>query len=240
MVFSMDDIVYSCVKAQAEHHARYWKSRTNTNIRNKKCPFPAKFKQFSITDPYQVYEGFDYAANSKNFHTIIVDTITFLMDMFESLHVLPLKDTMKGWSNYQQYFKKLMQDYVAKSPCNVIMLAHVKTVLNESAMTMEKKVPIKGALQSTGIEAFFSTVVSARKIPIIELEKYKNSLLSITEEEEILGFKHVYQTRLTKETVNERIRASIGMWDTKETFIDNDAQYLLDRLHSYYGNAVRV
>ena len=63
---------------------------------NKKLPFPAKFQQFSITDPYQAYEGFDYAEKTGNFHTIIIDTLTFLMDMFESIHVLPAKDTMKG------------------------------------------------------------------------------------------------------------------------------------------------
>lgn len=205
---------------------------------NKKCPFPAKFQQFSITDPYQVYEGFEHAAqNQNNFHTVVVDTLTMLMDMFESIHVLPAKDTMKGWANYQQYFKKLMQDYVAKSQCNVIILAHVQAIMNEAAMVMEKKVPIKGALKQNGIEAYFSTVVSARRIPLTELDKYQNDLLSITEEEEMLGFKHVYQTRLTKETVNERIRASMGMWGTKETFIDNDAQLLLSRLHEYYGSA---
>jgi len=26
----------------------------------------------------------------------------------------------------------------------------------------------------------------------------------------------------------------MGMWTTAETFIDNDAQILLDRLHQYY------
>lgn len=205
---------------------------------NKKLPFPAKFQQFSVTDPHQVYEGFEYAeTNANNFHTIIIDTATMLMDMFESMYVLTAKDTMKAWSTYQQFFKKLMQEYVAKSQCNVIILAHVQSIMNEAAMVMEKKVPIKGALKNNGIEAYFSTVVSARRIPLGELDKYQNDLLRITEEDEMLGFKHVYQTKLTKETVNERIRASMGMWDTKETFIDNDAQLLLDRLHEYYGSA---
>lgn len=64
---------------------------------NKKLPFPTKFQQFSITDPYQIYEGFNYAeANTGKFHTIVIDTLTFLMDMFESIHVLPVKDSMKG------------------------------------------------------------------------------------------------------------------------------------------------
>ena len=205
---------------------------------NKKCPFPSKFQSFSITDPYQVYEGFEYAdAHPENFHTIVIDTLTMLMDMQESLHVLTAKDTMTAWSKYQQYLKKLMQVYVAKSKCNVIFLAHVQSIMNESAMVMEKKVPIKGALKQNGVEAFFSTVVSARRIALTDLEPYKNDLLTITEDELEDGYKYVYQTRLTKETINERIRASIGMWSKKETFIDNDCQLLINRLHKYYGSA---
>lgn len=202
---------------------------------NKKLPWPAKFKQFSITDPYQVYEAFTHVAQNEDFHTIVVDTLTFLMEMFYSKYIHGVKDGRTGWANYQQFFKKLMQDHVAKAKVNVIFLAHVHAVLNESAMTMEKKVPVMGGLAKNGIEAYFSTVVSVRRVPLLELENYQNDLLVITPEEEMLGYKHVYQTRLTKETVNERIRANIGMWDVKETFIDNNAQLLLDRLHKYYG-----
>lgn len=205
---------------------------------NKKLPFPAKFKQYSITDPYQVHEAFAYVTQNESFHTIVVDTLTFLMEMFHSKYIHGVKDGMAGWAHYQQFFKKLMQDYVAKATVNVIFLAHVHAVLNESAMTMEKKVPVMGALAKNGIEAYFSTVVSVRRIPLPELENYQNDMLVITPEEEMLGYKHVYQTRLTKETVNERIRASIGMWDVKETFIDNNAQLLLDRLHKYYGQYI--
>lgn len=81
----------------------------------------------------------------------------------------------------------------------------------------------------------FSTIVTARKIAITELEKYKNSLLTLTPEEEVLGYKYVYQTKITKETVHHRIRSSMGMWSVDETYIDNDAALLLKRLHQYYS-----
>ncbi len=63
----------------------------------------------------------------------------------------------------------------------------------------------------------------------------KSDLFTITPEDEIVGFKYVFQTRLTKETVNERIRSPVGMWDLNETFIDNNLQNVLDRLHKFYG-----
>ena len=67
------------------------------------------------------------------------------------------------------------------------------------------------------------------------LKDYKSDLLTITPEEEPLGFKYVYQTKLTKDTVNERLRGPLGLFDTKETFIDNNIQLVLDRLREYYA-----
>lgn len=201
----------------------------------KKLPFKTKFKEFTIIDPIQVYEGFDAAELNKDIHTIVVDSLTFLMDMFESVHVLPSKDTMKGWQNYQQFFKNLMQNYVAKSSKNVIFTAHVLNIINEADMVLETKVPIKGALKNNGLEAYFSTIITARKVDLHKLKDYSNKHLVISEEEELLGYKYVYQTKLTKDTVHHRIRSSMGMWTIPETFIDNDAQLLLNRLHTYYN-----
>jgi hypothetical protein len=206
------------------------------NIRNKKLPFPAKFQQFNITNPYQVHEGLVHAESKPDIHTIVIDSLTFLMDMCELQFILDdrITDTMKGWAEYQKFFKKLMQEHVAKSTKNIIFTAHVQSILNETDMVLEKKVPIKGALKANGVEAYFSTIVSARTITVNKLTNFKNPLLTVTPEEETLGFKYVYQTQLTKETVNERIRASMGMWTQQETFIDNNAQFLMDRLHKYY------
>ena len=102
-------------------------------------------------------------------------------------------------------------------------------------MSMETKVPVKGSVANVGIESFFSTVISTKKMSVAKLHEYNNPYLNITEEEEAVGFKYVYQTRLTKDTVNERIRSPLQMWSTDETFIDNNIQHVLDRLHEYYA-----
>lgn len=81
----------------------------------------------------------------------------------------------------------------------------------------------------------FTTIVAAKRVTVKSLEGYKNDLLTITPEDEMRGVKHVYQTQITKETVDEKLSSSMGMWDMQETFIDNNAQFLLDRLHEYYG-----
>lgn len=212
----------------------------------KKLPFPNKFGSFTITDPYQVHELFDHlAANDNEYmhpqlkkkvkaHTVVDDSLTFLMDMYESVHVIGSANSMQAWGSYAQFFKTLMQDKVAKATCNVVFTAHSLALLNEAEMVIETKVPIKGSLKNNGIEAYFSCVVAAKKMSLKKLEGYASDLLTITDEERELGFKYVFQTKLTKDTVNERIRSPMGLFKNSETFMDNDVQKLLNHLHSYY------
>lgn len=201
----------------------------------KKLPFKAKFKQYVITDPLQVFEAFEAAENMPDVHTIVIDTLTYLMDMYESLYVYNATNTQKAWGDFAQYYKALMQNYVAKSTKNVIFLAHTADSLNEAEMAMETKVPVKGSIKNNGIESYFSVVISTKKVPLKALRDYNNDLLNITPDEEALGFKYVFQTRLTKDTVGERMRGPLGLFETKETFIDNNAQLVLNRLHDYYA-----
>lgn len=205
----------------------------------KRLPFKNTFKSAVVTDPYQVWGTFDYAiAHPDEFDGLIIDTSTFLMDMFETQYIINSADTQKGWSNYAQFWKTLMQEKVAewgKLKKATLILAHTRSELNEAAMQMEVSVPVKGALKNQGIEAYFSTVVSPKKIQVMELEKFKNSMLNIDDEDRELGFKHVFQTRITKGTTGERIRSPMGLFKKEETYIDSDAQVLLDHLKAYYA-----
>ena len=80
----------------------------------------------------------------------------------------------------------------------------------------------------------FSTVVSTKKVELKKLDSYKSDLLKITELDEMLGYKHVFQTQLTKDTVGDRIRSPMGMFTREQTYMDNDSQLLLDHLEEYY------
>ncbi|MNF24265.1 hypothetical protein D3C84_48540 [compost metagenome] len=211
----------------------------------KRLPFRNKFERHIITDPYQVHEAFDYAthglpdqgvAKPDNVKGIIIDSLTFLMDMFETNFVINAANTMTAWGAYQQFFKIMLQQKVASFGKPVIFTAHVKEELNEKAMEMKTSVPIKGALKGNGVEAYFTTVVAAKKVELKLLDKYQSDLLIITDEDKELGYKHVFQTRPTKTTTGERIRSPMGMFSRDQTFMDNDAQLLLDHLNRYYAD----
>ena len=200
----------------------------------KKLPFKSQFIEKVVTDPLQIPEAFDYAEGRANIHTIVIDSLTYLMDMYESLYVLKSANKMGAWGDFQQYFKEIMQQKVASSSKKVIFTAHVLDQYNEGEMQMDVRVPVKGALKNNGIESYFSVVIASKKMRIKDLEDYKNDLLTITPEEEMLGIKYVYQTRLTKGTIGERLRGPDDLFSQQETFINNDMQLVLDRLQEYY------
>ena len=138
------------------------------------------------------------------------------------------------WGAFGQFFKILMQQKIPLFGKPVIVTAHVKDELDEKNMEMKTSVPIKGALKNNGVEAYFSTIVACKRVLLKDIEKFTNGMLDITEEEKELGFKHVFQTRLTAKTTGERIRSPMGMFSREETYIDNDCQKLLDHLKSFY------
>lgn len=62
----------------------------------KKLPFKSKFKEFVITDPLQINEALDAAENMADVHTIVIDSLTYLLDMYESLYVLNSANVMQA------------------------------------------------------------------------------------------------------------------------------------------------
>lgn len=200
----------------------------------KALPFKNSFKSGVVTNPYQVPATFEEITGNPDFDGVILDSLTFLMDMFESQVVLTAKDRREAWGHYAQFFKNLMNIHVANCDKHVIFLAHTKK--EQDAQLIDRvQVPIKGSLNNQGIEAYFSTVVSTKKVNLPELEGQDPSLLNITDENKALGYKHVFQTRLTKETVGERIRGPMGLFEPNQTYMDNNAALLIKHMVEYYS-----
>lgn len=209
---------------------------------NKPLPFSQeegnKFQSLKngIQDPKAIFELADKLEGMDEIKTIVVDSLTFLMDMYESVHVLKAEDSRAEWGEYQQFFKKLMQEKVSASKKNWIFLAHNdKELMNNG--NYRYYVPVKGALKKQGMESYFSIIVYARRINIRDLEEYDldENLCRITDRERRLGYKHVFQCDITADYAESRIRAPMGCFSDNQIFMDNDAQLLLDHLAKYYG-----
>lgn len=202
----------------------------------KRPPFKSRFITNRVHDPMDILDHFDEAIDNPDLvDGIIVDSLNFTMDQYESTYVINSANTQKAWGDYNQFFKELMQKKVVLFNKPVIFTAHVFDMVDEQTQSMITRVPVKGALAKTSVESFFSTIVYARKMRVKDLMKFENDMLNITEEEQELGYKHVFQTRITKDTIGDKIRSPHGLFERNETFIDNDAQILLDRLTKFYA-----
>lgn len=222
-------------KSLSLQHLREPEGVIYLNCENKRLPFkPGKLNCYNITDPFQIYEGIDYANKTDSIHTVVIDTLDFLMTMFETNIIKKAANTQKAWGDYFTYFQELMQVKVAQSEKQFIFLAHAFTLLDEDAMMKVTSVPVKGALKNLGVESFFTTVIMAKQVPLRLVEPYTNPWLNVSDDDKDRGVKYVFQTRMTKESMGEKIRSPQGMWTKDETFIDNNAQYVLDRLTDYY------
>lgn len=196
---------------------------------------PDNFKEIIITDPLQMTEFLSHYEDTDGYSMAVIDGLNYLMNMYESNHVRNSVNSMVAWGDYAEYFKELMQQQVAALTKPIIFTAHVETIYNESSMEMETKVPIKGSTKAIGAESYFTTVIMAKKVKIADLEEYKNDLLNITDRDKKVGYKHVFQTMITADTVNTRISTPMGMFSDSETYIDNDVSLLLQRMNEYYA-----
>lgn len=200
----------------------------------KRLPFKNSFITHRIDDPYQVHEAFDHYTRNPAIDGLILDSATFMMDMMETMYIIGSADTQKAWGAFAQFWKTLMLQKAVLFGKPILITGHTLTTYNEATLSNEVAVPVKGSLKNNGLESYFSTVVSTKKVTLKDLEAYPNNMLTIDEEDEMLGYKHVFQTRVTKKTIDERIRSPMGMFTVTETFMNNDAQLLLERLHSFY------
>lgn len=205
------------------------------NTDRKNLPFKSKFINAYINDPLDILNYLDEIKDSSEVDTVIIDTITFLMDMFETQYVVDAPNTQTAWGQYAQFYKQVIDKALSMNK-TVIFLAHEKKVMNDSEMVLETKVPVKGSVGHTGVEANFEIVLSAKKIPTTKLEYLGKTPLLVEDDPEELGIHYVFQTKLTKSTVNEKMRSPLGLWKKEELYINNDIQLVIDRLNEYYAD----
>lgn len=167
----------------------------------------------------------------------VLDTLTFLMQMYERQYVVPMAGTKQGqaaWGDYGNFYRELIHAIKSGTKSYAIM-AHEDESLNEQAMAMESRVPIKGAVGKVGVEADFTTILRTMQIPVKKLDGIENDLLTITDAEKEDGVKYVFTTRVTKETAGGKMRSAMGLWNRNELYIDNDLDLVFKRLKEYYG-----
>jgi hypothetical protein len=204
---------------------------------NKGLPFKNSFKYATITDIETFEACLTASISSDECHTIIIDTLDFLLEMFVSQKINhpDIEDTRSAWGDYTEFFKRIMKEHVASTNKRIIFLAHLTESIDENTGQKVASIPCSAKLSKMGIPSFFSHIVCTHKHSVDYLKQFDNPLLNITEDDEDVGFKYVFQTRPTKDTRHLPIRGPMGMWEKQETFIDNCAEAVCTKVEEYFA-----
>lgn len=201
----------------------------------KELPFDPKINPNLVTVTANSIQKFEAilrkVITSTDIKNVVIDTLDFLLDMHETQVVYASSNSKMAWRFYSEFFKeKIMNDCVAEYPeKNWIFLAHtIDTERDDGSNSTQ--VPAKGSMRGQ-IESRFMHVISCQLKSLGSLEGFENPMLNITEEEEQIECKHVFQTRPTKTTLHYCIKSPMGLWTPEETYIDNNLQFVIDRIH---------
>jgi len=144
---------------------------------------------------------------------VVIDTLSFLMDLFVTQRVDTAADTRAEWGNYKKFYKEII-NFAKTSKKSFIFLAHPKTVYNEQEMESKTYAYAQGSIASK-IEADFAVVAYTRK--------YLN-------EDGLPSFG--FSVGLTKETLHTSVKSPMSMF-SEPTLDDNDIMDIFKAIDEY-------
>lgn len=217
------------------------------NAEGKELPYAHDFCEFKITEPYQLHAALNRIHEGAGFkhHTgeminpnmVILDSFTFLMDMFEAQYVRTAPDTRGAWGDYGNFIRETMLDKVARLSIPFIATTHTMSSDNMEEMQKESRAAIKGSVgKGNGLESYFTTVIYAKALRLKDIEPFLSeaSMLTLSEEEQFDEKKHVFVTRPAKSHSGDRIKAPRGMFSPKDFYMDNSIHKLLTHINNFY------
>jgi hypothetical protein len=211
----------------------------NLNCDMKRTPFKNKYAlDIDINDPEELINGSNILAQCEGedtVHTILLDTITYLMRSYKTMYIDEAHDGRAAWGNYQKYYNKLIHA-IKTGNKNYVIMAHIADSYNDKEMVTESNVVLQGAVGRLGMEGDFTTIVEAVSKPVTKkLLDMQHDLFQITEREQLDGIKYMFVTRRVKEHPTTKARSASDLWKDEEVYIDNNIQFLVNRINDYYG-----
>ena len=207
----------------------------NTEV-GKELTFPHSFDYYQVTAVDDVATLIASAEQFPEVHTIIVDSLTMLFDLWiqQRLRTVDMKNRQQMWGEFAPWVKNLFSGPIKNSTKNIILCSHTTHTVNDQKILEVSSIVPGQEMKKVTLESLFDIVISTKKVPLVDLKKFANPMLTISELEQFLGYKYVFQTRSTDEDVKEKMRGPHNIWDFKESFLDNDLQLVLDKLEAHF------
>lgn len=180
----------------------------------KAFPNMDKFRQWAKLDYIDhVLPGIDALEADPNIEYVVIDTLSFMLDMFVAQKVDTAADTREAWGQYKKFYKELIHK-IKSGTKSYIILAHDKSSYNEQSMEIKTQAYAQGSIFGQ-VEADFAVVAYTHKyVGEDGLPAY--------------GF----LVGPTKETLALSAKSPMGMF-TEPLIKNNDVQLLLEAIDAY-------
>ena len=144
---------------------------------------------------------------------VVIDTLSFGLDMFVAQHIDTAADTRAAWGDYKKWYKELIH-LIKSSNKSYIILMHDKSTFNEAAMETKTVAYAQGSIAGM-IEADFALVAYAHKY---------------VDEAGMPAWGFLVGP--TKETIALSAKSPMGMFDDP-LIKDNDINLLFEAIDNY-------
>jgi hypothetical protein len=144
---------------------------------------------------------------------VVIDTLSFALDMFVAQKIDTAADTRAAWGLYKQWFNELMH-IVKTSKKSYIFLTHPKDIYDEKSMTLKTQAYAQGSIFGQ-IEAHFAVVVYAHKY--------------VDESGQV---KYGFLTNPTKDNLDISAKTPFEMFD-EPLVPDNDIMKIFEAIEAY-------
>jgi len=185
------------------------------NVDSKPIPFKhAELnKNISLDSTQQLINGMEQIESDESIEYCVIDTITFLGDMFYTEHIENSSNGMKAWGDYKSYILKII-NMAKRSRINYIFLAHAQDIYDDKEMVNKTFSRIQGSLKGGGLEGHFTYV-----------------LYNIVKPDADGMPEYLYLTNKTKGYVGVSAKTP---FDMIETWIPNDITLFHDAVKAYH------
>ncbi len=174
--------------------------------------FKTLMKHIYPENTQQILNGMHQMEEEKEKLTIVIDSISMLMDMYYAENIKDASNSMAGWSHYKDYFLELI-NFAKRSKHNYVFTALAKDTYNDKEMITETFASVQGSLFKM-IESHFSVVLHT---------------VVVDEEGEL---KHKFITN--KDVANKGLSCKSPMEMFEHKYIDNDVVKAFHTMEEYY------
>jgi hypothetical protein len=170
-------------------------------------------KHWLLNDVHKLMMGLKMLEEDPEVEYIVLDSLSYLMNMYELQVVKTSSNTMRTWGDYGDFYRNLIM-FIKSSCKNWVIMCHPKEIFDEKAGEIRVSAAIKGSLSGL-IEADFNVVVYT----------------DITVDEEGMP-QYRFLVKKTKESLSKSVKSPFDMFDESHTK-SNDVMEVFESITKY-------